>query len=233
MSKPELSQEQQKDTSQLTGMLLRDLYLSFRYSQGEEATQRIFFRHLNYFYRTSMDSGSIALLDTIVAKKTIVNRAEKLSIPGRHKPRTNDDASRTFKVNAQRFRKRLLEQPVALDTYDLDIVAMGIAYSDFTFQWAISPRQNPNGDDGHDPHYSYFRDYVLGLRPTGSEGFDSLFADIHSRLINEPPAFVRTLGQIAQLVPKWEETHEGEFFYPTDEIRLALTSSSPVDHIPE
>ena len=190
----------------LEKMLLRDFYLSFKYSQGSPNTQHYLFDALSNRYRETHDPESIQL-----ASATALNpqRVSQLMVPSSHSEQGGQTPGEkyplTFKMEAEKFVTAISkETPAPLEGIYENTLERDVLYqtSERSFQ-AI------------DPHSSYFRQYVLLGEQTGSESFNDIFTRVNEwgkvEFADNP-----RLDDELILQASWEAWHPGESFYPAE-----------------
>jgi hypothetical protein len=194
----------------------RDLFLSFKYSQGNQPAQEGFFDLLSVYYRGRFGQDTLAGLDDT----QLLESFSKLHLPKSHSddltegtapPDTRKYVQNRFMVEGSKF-VIALKFPELADEFTVtpkDICAVTI-FNDTIFQDPKTPRSYKDGVG--DPHSSYFRQYILRQQPTGSEAFTSIFQDAlgvysNGELGSESMGALNVLGQ------KWNTNHPDKSFF--------------------
>lgn len=210
-----VSAEKQKDFEK---QLLKDFYLSFKFSQGDQYTQGYILNALVSNYRSQGDydpayirenSNELfsKLIDFGIPKShvTLTNTGEKLDL-------TPSLKAAVFINGAKIFVDKLKTgEPSMPQDLNAEAMMRGIIQRDIVYQTA------ERGYQAADPHSSYFRQNVLLQQPTGSEAYNQIFArclelievDQYRNVFLTVPIAER----ITDLAQGWEANHPGVAFY--------------------
>ena len=201
------------------GMLVRDFFLSYKFSQGSSGGQQTMFEALAYFYADSLvETQKHELLEFV--EHGFIDRASNLRLPTAHailahrsQNTRGELVRREFGDSAQAFSSWLKgsmmsdavepthERKLELST----IIAEDMIYKDEEFMHKKRRIKSHT-------NVSFFREYVLLQTPTHSRAFDHIFGDInHSFNVGELIIAQDSLDKLAQ---DWETTHTNESFYP-------------------
>ena len=210
----------QKVQAELAASLIHDFYLSFKFSQGDGLSQDWLISYLAYYYRSVADCDQ-TILDSILSNQQVAGRVAKLRPPARHSTERLSNREDEFRSVYDELRRVLstTEQPVPTVS-DLRHIALEILNRDKKYVISDMGRPNPHEHTGVDLHESFFREYIIMAKPTGSEAFDHMYLAIRSSLIG-PVDDAGTLGitddtireRAMALAPQWELRHPGETFF--------------------
>ncbi len=196
--------------------LNRDFYLSFKFSQGKPRIQTLLFEGLGIFYKENLKSEDIDWItnsEEELQKNLAVQLAPKTHYvihdmfknPEARGPILDSEAETEFKAESLIF-VGILGSTDRFDTgLDDEAVCLQTIIRDQAYQIRHRKYQAP------DPHASYFREYILLQKPTGSEGFDSIFQSANDFVTNgEVSTDIRS--GIKNLSEDWQSNHPGEQF---------------------
>lgn len=212
--------------------IIQDFYNSFRFSQGDANLQESIYKALGDFYSSQLLQEERETVASILP--ALGQRALRLALPKAHldkdKTVTNEQrknaADRGISPVAEAFRREWrsfstwhLEMIDSSEASDFQLnpetvqkIAVGIANRDRIHQ----TKSRPGRAEDADPHLSYFRDYIVFGKPTGSEAFDTIFAQAHGMITS--PEENRVQYAALELAYKWEAAHPGQsFFTPTEQ----------------
>jgi hypothetical protein len=206
--------------SNLYRRLLRDFYLSFHFSQGNQVHQELIVQTLDMDYRSSMPEPNKQHLPKLLPQ--LKAGALRLMPPKAHRPVKDSERAIILGIEWTKFGLMLgslaSKAPEGEDAWrgKLGNLAWNMVARDYAF---CHPRQinsepgRPNRTAGQDPYESHFREYVLRGKQTGSESFDRIFSHIHTLYMDETrpielPVFFSGLQKI------WELHHPSETFIP-------------------
>lgn len=208
-----------------------NFYLSFRYSQGQPILQSKLLAAVTRAY--PQDDVRVAVQN----RERLLYDVGRFSIPIKHR---SDIAPERFRDEWQnvwnRYQAHELEQivngcdvryPVSQESQSetlegvalLRAILVGVIDSDYRH---IS-QGRPERGDGDDPFESFFREYVVFGRRTGSGDFDTLFRNIRTELLTTPmhelDAVVpgRSVRDILHTLElQWGILHPGRQFMPAE-----------------
>lgn len=210
--------------------VMRDFYLSFRFTQGDPYVQKASYGLLAAYYCrdfTTIDRSSL-----VARFDSLANRAAALKLPRSHK----DSAAIAAEHEAQhmpsiadffrrewgqfsRIQRHTFANPEASrrkTNRDAPIArfAAKIALADNEYQL----RDRPGSNQDNDPHFSLFRSHIVLGHATGSNTFDSIFGRAQSLL--DKPEKVTLQRSVTTLANSWETMHPGQSFFPADTSEL-------------
>lgn len=206
-----------------------NFYLSFRYSQGLPILQSKLLAAVTRAY--SEDDVRVAVLN----RERLLYDVGRFSLPIKHRA---DIAPERFRDEWQkvwnRYQAHELEQivngcdvryPVSEESQPetlegvalLRAILVGVIDSDYHH---IS-KGRPGRGDGDDRFESFFREYVVFGRRTGSGDFDALFRNIRTELLTTPIQEIgaedsdRSVRDILHTLElQWGILHPGQQFMP-------------------
>lgn len=221
------------DRSTSPSNLFRNLYLSFKFSQGIPEHQTTLFKaivmehpFLDIVWFSEHEASTV---------DDVRNRLRKLKIPKKHTEVLGGEYD-TFSVQLFNYQTCLKERlPSPHDEPDEDLnndpermrqsqahlvekVLWESLRRDVTFQ--IESRPGRAADD--DVHESLLKTYAIEMEPTGSNEFDSLFRKLHDLIEEFRLGKKQDTGgypireQLDKLVAQWEKRHPGEKFFPEE-----------------
>jgi hypothetical protein len=203
------------DSPALERRLIKDFYLSFKFSQGNALAQRTMYLALKRHYESSFSTAEKAWLRD--SSFELMDNLAMLQAPRSH-TRSNHafdyqpGLSDQFEVQADDFLKVLRVVP-APDLYDpaTDLVIADFCGATIGRDLYYQGKERFHNTD--DPHSSYLRNYALFSTPTSSDAFDAIFAEVSQAFADSslPPASTAKLPELAE---RWEANHPDEHFFP-------------------
>ena len=196
----------ERATKILEKTLLRDLFASFRFSQGSANLHGELFRGIRTTYEMQLGEDGYSHLQTLLSDTTKLN-TDKMRIPGLHYKGRGDSSigpDADFSYEAGHFLGTLKGLPAGDPTDIFQRIGWGIIDRDDTYQ------KSKRSHTPADVHKSYFREHVLGLEPTGNETFDIIFGLVSATFdLDNWPYSQATL---TDLIDGWHENHPTEVF---------------------
>lgn len=205
LSVNEKSLSLEKDDRSLERTLLRDFYASFRFSQGSGPAHDEFFRGIRITYEMRLGEASYSQFQDRLEALDVFD-ADKLRVPFNHAN------SRGLKGPQNEFKNRLygfltvLKGPPVGDYTDI-LRRIGAHTVDRDVRYQDAKRYH----SPEDVHKSYFREYILGLEPTGNESFDYLFGLVAATFDSEWLAR-SGIVELDDLVDGWHASHPNDVF---------------------
>jgi hypothetical protein len=197
--------------------LVKDFFLSFQFSQGSKLTQNTLFILLNRYYQENVDQT--VLDQTIGDPNQLLSKFRTLNLPKSHSQKLGvsleDKASAMsieFEEEGVKFINILCSTKPDLTLVTAADVCKSTIFNDVGYQNPSFPRSYR----AVDPHGSYFRDYILTDKSTGSDAYDSIFHQAfesyaNGQLDNDG------LTELKKLERMWNNNHEEQnFWLPTD-----------------
>ncbi len=196
-----------------------DFLKSFQYSQGDPGFQKaLLYRVLNYY--TNKAGGTLdidmTLFDEIV---------RDFHMPGAHvaklstddsgmvvrRKHTPEEAARQLKADLSDFRSIVTGDIYAAGRFDIPIseVCDETIRRDLYYQTEERAYRAQN-----DLHASYYREYILRGRDTGSEAFDAIFVSAADYLRDNESSELPFAHRLSNLIFEWNANHPGISFYP-------------------
>lgn len=219
--------ETELTTEELEDMLVRDFYLSFRFSQGNIGNQGDILAAVIDYYSRKRNVPATSIRD-VIASEEFKLKIERIIPPNRHRITRKDTKVDSLKKAYLSFKKEV--DDTVIRTYQLDdhsytsLVESHMVISDLDYQ--DKPRPRPQNDKS-DQHGSLYREFVILGRPTGSECYDNIFTTMRARtlrLLREHKEHSHShddyrhnqLSGILMLTSAWERNHPGEKFVPDE-----------------
>lgn len=189
----------------LEHLILRDLFASYKFSQGHGPSHDEFFRGLRVTYEMRLGEAGYGLLQKKLNHLDRTN-ATRLRIPIHHVRATLLKGQQADFGNQLSSFLRILDGAPVDDRMHL-FRSIGA----HTIKRDIKYQESNRMHTPDDVHKSYFRDYILGLDPTGNESFDYLFGLVSAAF---DPEWLATSGvvDLNELIDKWHEAHPHESF---------------------
>lgn len=192
----------------LEKMILRDFYLSFKYTQGDGPSHIYFLDALAATYRKTQDPENYRWIQTHADEILGDDHLLALKVPRSHSvakgnQRPGAGSPLTFGQHGVDFKTALSrELPINFRTISRQTIVRDLRYQ-------VESRSYQTTD----PHSSYFRQYILLGEPTGSHTFDTVFAETKEwEQINRKVH----IDDLLELQAFWEGSHPGESFYPDE-----------------
>lgn len=204
-----ISETVETSPATLEKMLMRDFYLSFRFSQGSAPAQEKLMLALGTAYQQLLPPPATEWI-TNSSLLPIIEHLPKLQPPTSHVGidyvQTNYESE--FNARGMEFAN-ILSEPQR-DEIDTDSICLGLIKKDGHYQ------ENQRGHRAKDVHSSYFRQYVLLGNPTGSAAFNHIFKQCNEfiQTKDERTCATNTGLILPGLVSLWEANHPDEQFYP-------------------
>ncbi len=203
------AQEQPVDAEHGNGRieaeLVRDFYLSFKFSQGDQRLQDL------YLNAIAADYFSRGLSPTSELTSEFVHKVRNLNVPGRHTGPMGDDlAQKNFLWMASRTLGYLSDAERGKNKSDqpIELVYMATYMLAVDTKYMVGGRPGAGGKRGE----SQWQPYVLDGQPSGSAFFNALFARVKD--LAERVRLGQTSELVEQGVPELEcqdlaATYEG------------------------
>ena len=215
------------DTQSVEDELVRDFYLSFKFSQGSSGYQQSIFDALGTYYQNCLPADTKNDL-LAFAENGLAQRAGSLKLPSSHKlvgfemnpsdPQGGLLAKETFVQMADKLSRKIrfaIDQDEATEPQTswsilpstLSEISGGMIVKDCHFFY--KPRRIEANT-----HRSFFREYILLQEPTHSAAFDTIFSQARESFIaNGLDDYKNDLERLKMC---WEASHPGEKFYPDE-----------------
>lgn len=171
-------------SSPLTPKLAADtVFKSFRYSQGDLQTQKLFFK---YMHEVAPDWR----MDDSLKAETLEASSKSISaflLPKNKAPKHLGIGQNTFEEEVYSQLEVMqavlngVEDSFVEESADPNTLLMQIAHSMIMsdYKFLIYKEGRPNrGEDAKDRYFSFFRNYILKETSTGNAFFDRMFDDI-------------------------------------------------------
>lgn len=184
--------------------VVKDFYQSFRFSQGEPSNQRLMLQGIAEKYSPGLRAGLKDYSQALYA------RLVSLEIPESHSS-FDTDGPNAFEVETETLMHTLVGEQQYPELERNSHIAEGMIATDTVYQRPDVGRVHRASDI----HLSYFREYVLLAKPTGSRAFDGLFADINQQFLDgkcDPFVYER----FDRLAADWEKAHPDEAFLSSE-----------------
>src|SRR5581483_1481571 len=197
----------------------RDFLKAIRFGQGNQAVTIAFYGAVSSFYLEK--SGRYPLTNAALFEAFDAEFIpDSFHLPGAHVdyayidgsrevPLTPEMVSEDFAAQIGVYRKALAGEEVSWHRRDLESwLCAELVDLDHRFQ--IKERRYRASD----PHTSYFREYVLLQKATGSEAFHAIFGALSRYMQSEISPEVS--ARLDALIPAWEHNHPAMLFYPPE-----------------
>lgn len=202
-------QETELSTEELEDMLVRDFYLSFKFSQGWGYAQDNIFELLMGHYTEVLGYDYNQIINALESDK-VTKKITKLTPPKAHAELSTFGIEKALKKEYLKLLDLAKRKPTNIYTSDrMRKFIIDMLDRDIEYQVAFT-RPRP---DGHqkDKHSSVFRDYILFSKPTSSENFNAIFNSIREDHLYRLPTLT-----VRRLAHAWEVNHPGEIFLPAN-----------------
>lgn len=212
--------------------LLWDFRQSFRFS-GAEFNQHVIFPLLGFVYsRTdeSVQQGIDEALDSIDAKeswrKAALPPAQHIPVDEEHFLRESANEWNKFRQFVRPMYVHQLQQEdedffeLTWEEELLRLFGENLAESDIKILNSVEGRPRSNADMRYK---SYFREYVILGKSSGSPAFNDIFARTREMTLAYPPSWIR------HMISGWRRQHPGRTFFPD---ALNLVNSVPETSLP-
>ncbi len=185
--------------------MLRDLYASFRYSQGSTIFQNDLYKGMRCTYEMRLGEAGFDKLQAMLATNVGLD-VDKLHVPTAHINSTKMKGSNPVFTEELVHFLNVLEGPAIIDS-----LAVFRRIGFYTIGRDVQYQKQERAHSPNDAHKSYYREHILGLEPTGTETFDILFGLVSASLNTEEfTSFKR--DEILDLIDSWHENHPEDVF---------------------
>jgi hypothetical protein len=183
--------------------------LSFYYSQGDNFTQEDFFK---WFVNKGLVKKEILL-------GSMPKYLMRIKPPSAHASLSEEEKSEGI-TEAWTLLQGTIKEDEERDIIDIErSIGEEIMERDLS---NIKKGGRPNRNNGkqntsnimRDPYASFFREYIINLKPSGNIAFNALFESIKDTYANLQPEN-REIQTLHSLSKHWEEKHHGEKFFPS------------------
>ena len=179
--------------------LVKDFYLSFRYSQAYTPLQMKLYGELSSFYCTlECDVGALSRQDTTWQK------VQRLALPRGH--HVVEDFNKRREITNQFIAFSEIVSLRRPGPVLREVLLSSLIDKDISYQ------KRPRLSMPHNPHASFFRQHVLLGNSTGSVAFNSLFSDLRSEVFDTQGNVLAETFDISWLAELWESNHPGQQF---------------------
>lgn len=220
--------------------LRSDFLKSYPFSQGDPDLQLVLQVHLRSYY--DEQAGGPVAVDTNLLNQimtdlhmpfsshlgTVEKDADGKDVKDENGEKvlrayTPEEAEIQFEEDLMRFRTVMTKRAgyEYLDTSIACICSKMIA-RDIYFQ---TKRREYRASD---PHSSYFREYILRRKRTGSDAFDAVFANTAAYVETTEPNDFPFFSALLNLEAEWLANHEGLVFFP-EPRRIPLGNEVELD----